>query len=57
VATLLLRLDQAAGFELRQVRARGLRRDPGLVRQLARGQRAPAHQRGQHVGAGGVADQ
>ena len=57
VAALLLRLDQAAGFELRQMRTRGLRRDAGLVRQLARGQRAAGHQRGQHVGARGIADQ
>src|ERR1700720_4393957 len=39
------------------MRTRGLRRDAGLVRQLARGQRAAGHQRRQHVGAGGVADQ
>ena len=57
MAALLLRLDQAAGFQLRQVRARGLRRDrrPGA---RARSRSAPAgHQRGQHIGAGGIADQ
>ena len=57
MATLLFRLDEAAGFELRQMRARGLRRDAGLLRQLARSQRAAVHQRGEHVGAGGIADQ
>jgi len=57
VTALFLRLDQAAGFELCQMRTRGLRRDAGLVRQLARGQRAAGHQRGQHVGARGIADQ
>ncbi|MEY9273749.1 hypothetical protein ABIE90_003646 [Bradyrhizobium diazoefficiens] len=54
---LLLRLDQPAGLELRKVRARRLRRDAGLLRELARGQRASVHQRREHVGAGGVADQ
>jgi len=39
------------------MRTRGLRRDAGLVRQLARGQRAAGHQRRQHVGARGIADQ
>ena len=57
VAALLLRLDQAAGLELGEMRACGLRRDAGLLRELACGQRAAAHQRGQHVGAGGIADQ
>src|SRR5260370_1029016 len=57
VASLLLRFDQAAGFQLRQVRTRGLRRDAGLVRELARGQRAAGHQCGEHVGARGIADQ
>ena len=57
VAALLFLLDQPAGLELRQMRTRGLRRDAGLVRQLARGQRAAGHQRRQHVGAGGIADQ
>ena len=57
VAALLFRLDQAAGLELGEMRTRGLRRDAGLLRQLARGQRAAAHQRGQHVGARGIADQ
>ena len=50
-------VDQAAGFEFRQMRTRGLRRDAGLVRQLARGQRAAGHQRRQHVGARGIADE
>ncbi len=57
VAALLLLRDQPAGLELGQMRTRGLRRDAGLVRQLARGQRAPGHQRRQHVGARGIADQ
>ena len=57
VTALFLRLDQPAGLELRQMRTRGLRRDAGLLRQLARGQRAAGHQRGQHVGARGIADQ
>jgi hypothetical protein len=57
VTALFLRLDQAAGLELCQMRTRGLRRDARLVRQLARGQRAAAHQCGQHVGAGGIADE
>jgi hypothetical protein len=34
-----------------------LRGDAGLGGQLGRGQRLAAHQRHQHVGAGGVADQ
>ncbi len=34
VAALLLRLDEPAGLELRQMRARSLRRDAGLLRQL-----------------------
>ena len=57
VAALLFLLDQAAGLQLRQMRACGLRRDAGLVREFARGQRAAGHQRRQHVGAGGIADQ
>ena len=57
VAALLLRLDQAAGFQFGQMGARGLRGDAGLMRQLARGQRAAGHQRRQHVGARGIADQ
>ena len=57
VAALFLHFDQTAGFQLRQMRTRGLRRDAGLVRQFARGQRAAGHQRRQHVGAGGIADQ
>ena len=57
VAALLLRLDQPAGLELGQMRTGGLRRDAGLLRQLARGQRAAGHQRGQHVGTRGIADQ
>jgi len=57
VAALLFLLDQAAGLQLRKVRARGLRRDAGLDRQFARGQRAAGHQRHQHVGARGIADQ
>src|SRR5216684_3081928 len=39
------------------MRTRGLRGDAGLVRQLAGGQRAAGHQRRQHVGARGIADQ
>jgi hypothetical protein len=57
VAALLLRLDQTAGLKLREMRARGLRRDAGLLRQLACGERLAGQQRGQHVGTGGVADQ
>src|SRR6266852_1063463 len=57
VAALFLRFNQAAGFQLRQMRTRGLRRDAGLVCQLARGQGAAGHQRRQHVGTGGIADQ
>ena len=57
VAALLFLFDQAAGLELRKMRTRGLRRDAGLLRQLARGQRAAGHQRREHVGAGGIADQ
>src|ERR1700738_3321963 len=57
VAALLFLLDQAAGLQFAQMRTRGLRGDAGLVRQLARGQRAAGHQRRQHVGAGGIADQ
>ncbi len=57
VAALLLGFDQPAGLELGEMRARRLRRDAGLLRQLARGQRAAGHQRGQHVAAGGIADQ
>ena len=41
VTALFLRLDQPAALELGQMRTRGLRRDPGLLRELARGQRAP----------------
>src|SRR3984957_19693536 len=37
VAALLFLLDQAAGLELRQMRAGGLRRDASLMRKLARG--------------------
>src|SRR5204862_3041202 len=50
-------LDQAAGLELGEMRTGGLRRVAGLMRQLARGQRAAGHQRGEHVGARGIADQ
>ncbi len=57
VAALFLRLDQAAGFQFCQMRACGLRRDTGLVSQLACSQRAAGHQRRQHVGAGGIANQ
>src|SRR4051794_11682803 len=57
VAALLLRLDQAAGLELGKMRARGLRRDAGLLRQLARGERAAVHQCREHVGACGIADE
>ena len=57
VAALFLRLDQPAGLELGEMRARRLRCDAGLLRQLACGQRAAAHQRGQHVGARGIADE
>src|ERR1700728_496263 len=38
------------------MRTRGLRRDAGFLRQFAGRERAAAQQRGQHVGAGGVAD-
>ena len=57
MAALLFLLDEATGLEFRQMRTRGLRRDAGLVRQFARGQRAAGHQGRQHVGAGGIADQ
>ena len=57
MTTLFFRLDEAAGFEFGQMRTRGLRRDAGLMRQLACGQRAAGHQRGQHVGARGIADE
>ena len=57
VPALLLRLYQAAGLELGEMRARGLRRDAGFLRKLAGGERAAAEQRRQHVGAGGIADQ
>jgi hypothetical protein len=53
VAALLLLLDQAAGLELRQVRTRGLRRDAGLVSQLAGGQRAATQQRGHMLARAG----
>src|SRR5262245_6087082 len=39
------------------MRARRLRGDAGLLRQLARSERAAAHQRGEHVGARGIADE
>ena len=57
VAALFFLLDQAAGLQLRQMRTRGLRGNASLMRQFARGQRAAGHQRRQHVGAGGIADQ
>src|SRR5205085_2623126 len=57
MAALPLRLDQAADLEFRQMRTRGLRRDAGFLRELARGQRAAAHQRREHVGTRGIADQ
>jgi len=57
VAALLLRLDQAAGFELRKMRARGLRRDAGLGAQARSRSARGGHQRRQHVGARGIADQ
>src|SRR3546814_2377202 len=44
-------------LQLRQMRAGGLRRHPGLGGKLAGGQRLAAHQRGQHVGARGIAQQ
>ena len=40
VTALLFLLDQAAGFQLGEMRTRGLRRNAGLVGELARGQRA-----------------
>lgn len=48
VPALLLRLDEAAGLELCQMRARSLRRDAGLLRKLACGERAAVHQRREH---------
>ena len=55
--TLLLSRQQAAIGELRQVPARGLRRYAGCLGELLGGQRAPVHQRRQHVGARGIAEQ
>src|SRR3984885_6591909 len=57
VAALLFLLDQVTCLQFRQMRAGGLRRDAGLVRELACSQRAAGHQRRQHIGAGGIADQ
>ncbi len=57
MAALLFLFDQAASLELREMRTRGLRRDAGFLRQFGCGERAAVHQRGQHVGAGGVADE
>jgi hypothetical protein len=57
VAALLFLFDQPSGLELGKVRTRGLRRDARLVGELAGGQRATGHQRRQHVGARGVANQ
>ena len=57
VAALLLGCQQAAVDQAGEVRAGGLRRDARFLRQLGGGQRPSRHQRGQHVGAGRVADQ
>ncbi len=49
--------NQAGLGQLAEMAARGLRRDAGGMRQFTGGERAAAHQRGQHVGAGRIADQ
>jgi hypothetical protein len=57
VAPLLLGCQQAAVDQPGQMRAGGLRRDARFLRQLGGSQRPSRHQRGQHVGAGRIADQ
>src|SRR3954447_2888813 len=57
VTALFLEFDQAAGLEFAEMRTRGLRRNAGLLREFACGQRAAAHQCGEDVGAGGIANQ
>jgi len=57
VTALLFLLDQPATLELSEMGTCGLRRDAGLMGEFGCGQGAACHQRGEHVGAGGIADQ
>ena len=57
VPPLLAGPQQPAIVQFGQMRAGRLDRDTGLFGQFAHGQGLPAHQSGQHVRAGGIADQ
>src|SRR6185437_3816918 len=57
VPALLARAQQSARIELGQMRARRLHGDARLGGQFRRRHRFAAHQRGQHVGARGIADE
>ena len=50
-------LHQASLEQLREVRARRLRRDAGLPCELSRGARRAVQQAGEHAGASGLADE
>ena len=53
----LLHHQELSRDELRQMRTRGLRRDPGDAGQIAGAERAAVHQRRQDVGAAGIGHQ
>jgi hypothetical protein len=56
-APLLLFGQQAARNQLGEMRARRLRRDPGFLGKLGRGESPAVHQRAEHVRAGRNPDQ